>query len=233
MTCNRHRQISSQQLQPCLPQERVHIFDSSLPGWRAWEQRDFDTFRDWSSVSLSQRKVWISTAPPSQIGSRLPLPVWPEQFSEVGMGAGVQDGPVGAATGTLLPAKLRGWGRCGDWRGPPRRGKNGKEYFHGCPQVWAERGVLYSESREHILSRMPWRHRMSDACVAVHSSCIHVSLKPCIHPPASVSYFINSSSFLNNPSSIKPSGFRRSTGCMDPQLSAAHSHCTLFKLGLR
>ncbi|KAL3927259.1 MAG: hypothetical protein SGPRY_002908 [Prymnesium sp.] len=148
---NMQSTLTPEQSARCWP-ERVHIFDSSLPGWRAWEQRDFDTFRDWSSVSLSQRKVWISTAPPSQIGSRLPLPVWPEQFSEVGMGAGVQDGPVGAATGTLLPAKLRGWGRCGDWRGPPRRGKNGKEYFHGCPQVWAERGVLYSESREHILS---------------------------------------------------------------------------------
>ena len=46
-----------------------------------------------------------------------------------------------------LPAKLKGWAKCGSWKGPRRSKGRAKEQtgstatYHGCPLPWQARGV--------------------------------------------------------------------------------------------
>jgi hypothetical protein len=53
--------------------------------------------------------------------------------------------PLGGPHGCCLPAKLKGWAKCGSWRGPPRprhaRGDqtSSTEAYFGCPLPWQAR----------------------------------------------------------------------------------------------
>ncbi|KAL1522752.1 hypothetical protein AB1Y20_017724 [Prymnesium parvum] len=145
-------------------QERVYIRDPTAPsGWRRWEQHDFERFRTWGTSSSSQRLVWVSTAPGSHFGSRLPPPTWPPDVALHSPGMTLMGGPGGLC----LPGRLRGWGRCGSWHGPPRENKHGSITYRGCPPGWTAQGVFYDESSHPILRPVPWSQKILDTYILV------------------------------------------------------------------
>jgi len=132
-------------------QERVYVRDAStLTGWRLWEQRDFERYRHWHALTAEQRDVWVSAAASVAGGSKLPPPAWPAADAQP---------PLGGPGGICLPGKLRGWARCGAWRGGART-QHGVTTYHGCPPVWAQRGVSYAHDPAHRnLLGLPWEEK--------------------------------------------------------------------------
>ena len=80
-------------------------------------------------------------------------------------GSGVWLGADGGPGGACVPAVLKGWARCGSWRGPPRY-QGSTCLYHGCPPCWAQRGLPYAEEATHrILQHVPWQQKQLDSFI--------------------------------------------------------------------
>ena len=140
---------------------RVWVFD--VGGWRPWEQRDFDRYRVFTAAV--DKRVWVSTSAPPP-GNNLPAPAWPADAAA--------PPPVGAPPGCAggVPGWLRGWERCGKWRGGPRHHRLTGELVHrGYPTVWGIPPVCpYAydafEPAWRILSGAAWETKALDTCAS-------------------------------------------------------------------
>ena len=144
---------------------RVWVFD--VGGWRPWEQRDFDRYRVFTAAV--DKRVWVSTAAPPP-GNNLPAPAWPADAAA--------PPPVGAPAGCAggVPGWLRGWERCGKWRGGPRHHRLTGELVHrGYPTVWGIPPVCpYAydafEPAWRILGGAAWETKALDTCASTDAS---------------------------------------------------------------
>lgn len=135
--------------------ERVWVRDpTALSGFRPWELRDFDSFRNWAAMGPMARRVWVSTA--DVPGSTLPSPTWPTDVGQSGATPALA-GP----DGRCYPAVLRGWARCGKWCGPMRPGTS----YLGCPPCWEKANVLYSDDTTPILRNVAWEKKVLDTYI--------------------------------------------------------------------
>ena len=140
---------------------RVWVFD--VGGWRPWEQRDFDRYRVFTAAV--DKRVWVSTSA-SPPGNNLPAPAWPADAAA--------PPPVGAPPGCAggVPGWLRGWERCGKWRGGPRHHRLTGELVHrGYPTVWGIPPVCpYAydafEPAWRILGGAAWETKALDTCAS-------------------------------------------------------------------
>lgn len=133
-------------------EERVFVSDPLAPGgWRQWATQDYERYRHWAAMGGQARQVWVAVAPLA--GSSLPTPVWPTAEAP----------PLGGPGHACVPAVLKGWARCGSWRGPPRY-QGSACLYHGCPPCWAQRGMQYAEEATHrILQGVPWQQKQLDS----------------------------------------------------------------------
>ena len=111
--------------------------------WRLWEPGS-DFRRGITELPYDLRDVWVQTSP--VIGeSKLPGPEWPANNNAAGPAP-----HLGGPFGTCLPAKIKGWAKCGGWRGPFRNKHSAGQTsssvrYWGCPVPWEERGVVYHD----------------------------------------------------------------------------------------
>ena len=137
-------------------QERVWLRDpTALGGFRPWDLRDYDNFRNWAAMGPMARRVWVSTAT-SVPGSTLPPPTWPTDVGQSGAAPA-----LGGPGGQCYPAVLRGWARCGKWCGPERPGTT----YMGCPPCWEHANVLYSNDTTPILRNVAWEKKVLDTYI--------------------------------------------------------------------
>mmetsp|Transcript_7966 Transcript_7966/g.20897 ORF Transcript_7966/g.20897 Transcript_7966/m.20897 type:complete len:478 (+) Transcript_7966:269-1702(+) len=166
-----HAELTAAQVGRCWPVERERVFvrahgaaanaaaATGQAAWRPWEPDD----------GLLNRNVWLDPTPHLVQGSSLPAPEWPAGGGAAPQAHGVWgavDGHdlahhLGGPGNRCFPARLRGFSRCGAYRGP-RRSKNGVTQYHGCPPCWEARGVFYDEGAEPILRRVPWSQKAQD-----------------------------------------------------------------------
>ena len=104
-------------------------------------------------------RVWVERQQSGHAASvdsddcTLPLPEWPKDNEDVD-----DEPPLGGPGGRCLPAKLKGWARCGSWKGPARpkhaKGQTSStvQYF-GCPSPWIGRGVRYDDDDSSAILR--------------------------------------------------------------------------------
>ena len=126
--------------------------DSHGRAWRRFEPGS-DFRKALHQRSTEEQWVWVDLSPQAAGAEQcsLPVPEWPKDNDDV-----EEDQPPAGPYGNCLPGKLKGWAKCGSWRGPPRP-KSAKEQtssterYYGCPLPWSARGVLYSEEGEPIL----------------------------------------------------------------------------------
>ena len=135
-------------------EERIFVSDPLVPGgWRQWATQDYERYRHWAAMGGQARRVWVAVAPVA--GSALPTPVWPGPTGE--------PPPLGGPGHTCLPAVLKGWARCGSWRGGPRY-QGSACLYHGCPPCWVKRGIPYAEEgTDRILQGVPWQQKQLDS----------------------------------------------------------------------
>lgn len=122
--------------------EATHWQDPLGRWWRLFEPGS-DFRRPLGHLSHDMCDVWVDCSVPVQTDPCLPAPEWPQHNAHAGP-APAKGGPGDVC----LPAKLKGWAKCGSWRGPVRI-KHGvgqtssTERYWGCPLPWEERGVPY------------------------------------------------------------------------------------------
>ena len=81
--------------------------------WRLFEPGS-DFRRGLEEIEYDLRDVWVQTSP--VVGeSKLPAPEWPENNNRAGPAP-----HLGGPFGNCVPAKIKGWAKCGGWRGPYR-----------------------------------------------------------------------------------------------------------------
>lgn len=140
-------------------EEALYVRDAAAPGgWRPWQTRDLDTYRDAASLGPQMRQCWVSPALARAVTPRLPPPAWPA----AGIGGVAADVARGGPGNGCLPAKLRFWRKCGRWRGPSRHDLG----YMGCPPCWEAPAppVPYDHSgtAAPCLRDAPWRQKAVD-----------------------------------------------------------------------
>ena len=135
-------------------EERLYITDGLGGAYRQWHVSDFDRYRDPTALTPAVRNVWVSTAPLAN--SKLPTPRWPGESSWPADHSYAEvDAVAGGPGGNKLPAKLRGWAKCGKWCAPQR----------ACPPCWSLQQPAVPFGSAPILLDAAWREKQTQTYI--------------------------------------------------------------------